>query len=396
MQPLRKNLRFQLFWVGSAASELGTTLTWLAYPLVVLALTGSPAQAGLLGAVGLASGMLFALPAGVLVDRWDRRRVLLGADLVRAATMGSVALAAFTGHLTLPHLVAVSIVNGIAGALFSPAHTASLRALVPGEQLPSAYAQEQTREHAAGLAGPPLGGLLFAAGRAVPFLVDAISYLVSFVCVAFARVPRHAAEPAPRQNMFTGIAESVRWMWGQRLLRAICGLALVVNLAFNAIMLPLIVFIGSPVQVGLAMACLGVGGLVGAALSGRLTRLLPPGRLMLAVCWYLTLVAPLTVLPLGPFWPPVVLFVCGLGIPAVNIVLSVEVARAAPDHMMGRVQSVLNVATMGITPLAPLVGGLLTQYGGAVVAILVLGGYLAVCCALASLSPALRRTLETV
>ncbi|MEV4887891.1 MFS transporter [Nonomuraea sp. NPDC055795] len=80
VQPLRKNLRFQLFWLGSAASGLGSTLTLLAYPLLVLALTGSPGQAGLISAVSLASGMLFALPAGVLVDRWDRRRVLLGAD----------------------------------------------------------------------------------------------------------------------------------------------------------------------------------------------------------------------------------------------------------------------------------------------------------------------------
>lgn len=207
MQPLRRNLRFQLFWVGSAASELGSTLTWLAYPLLVLALTGSPGQAGLVGAVELASGMVFALPAGVLVDRWDRRRVLLGTDLVRAATIASVALAIFTDNLTLPHLIAASIVNGAAGALFHPAHAASLRALVPREQLPSAYAQEQTRTHAAGLAGPPLGGLLFAAGRAVPFAVDAVTYLVSFVCVALARVPRRPAELAPRQSMFEGIAD---------------------------------------------------------------------------------------------------------------------------------------------------------------------------------------------
>ncbi|MEU7000088.1 MFS transporter [Nonomuraea sp. NPDC046570] len=392
MEPLRKNVRFQLFWLGSAASELGSTLTWLAYPLLVLALTGSPGQAGLIGAIGLASGMVFALPAGVLVDRWDRRRVLLGSDLVRAATMASVALAVFTDSLVLPHLIAVSIINGAAGALFEPAHAASLRALVPREQLPTAYAQEQTREHAAGLAGPPLGGLLFAAGRAVPFLVDAVTYLLSFVFVALARVPRRPAEPAPRQSMFDGIAESVRWMWNQRLLRAICGLTLVANLAANAIMIPLIVLVGSPVRAGVVLACLGVGGLLGAMISGRLIRLLPTGRLMLAGCWFLAIILPLTALPLGFYWPAAVLFVGGLALPALNIALSVEVARTVPDHMQGRIQSLLNVATMGITPLAPLVGGLLTQYGGAITAIVVLGVYLAVCCAIGTLSPTLRRT----
>lgn len=392
MQPLRRNVRFQLFWLGSAASELGSTMTWLAYPLLVLALTGSPGQAGLIGAVGLASGIVCALPAGVLVDRWDRRRVLLGTDLVRAAAMATVAVAVFTDRLTLVHLVTVSIVNGAAGALFEPAHAASLRALVHREQLPSAYAQEQTRQHAAGLAGPPLGGLLFAAGRAVPFFVDAVTYLVSFVCVALARVPRRPAEPAPRQSMFEGIAESVRWMWGQRLLRAVCGLVLAVNLAFNAIMIPLIVLVGSPVQVGVVMAAIGAGGLLGAAISGWFIRRLPTGRLMLAGCWFLALAVPLVVLPLGTYWPAAVLFLGWLVAPALNIALSVEVARTVPDPMMGRIQSLLNVATMGVTPLAPLVGGVLTQYGGAVTAIVVLGGYLAVCCAVATLSPTLRRT----
>lgn len=392
MQPLRRNIRFQLFWLGSAASELGSTLTWLSYPLLVLALTGSPGQAGLIGAIELASGMVFALPAGVLVDRWDRRRVLLGTDLVRAATIASVALAAFTDGLTLAHLIAASIVNGAAGALFEPAHVASLRALVPREQLPSAYAQEQTRKHAAGLAGPPLGGLLFSVGRAVPFLVDAVTYLVSFVCVAFARVPRRPAEPAPRQSMFEGIAESARWMWDQRLLRAVCGLVLTANLAVNAIMIPLIVLVGSPVQVGAVMASLGIGGLLGAAISGWLTRLLPTGRLMLTGCWFLAIVLPLMALPLGTYWPAAILFVAGLVAPALNIALAVEVARTVPDHMQGRIQSLLNVATMGITPLAPLVGGVLTQYGGAVTAIIVLSCYLAVCCGIGTLSPTLRRT----
>ncbi|WP_312896442.1 MFS transporter [Nonomuraea endophytica] len=392
MQPLRKNLRFQLFWLGSAASGLGSTLTLLAYPLLVLALTGSPGQAGLISAVSLASGMLFALPAGVLVDRWDRRRVLLGADLVRAATMASVALAAASDSLVLPHLVAVAIVNGAAGAIFEPAHAASLRTLVHREQLPSAYAQEQTRQHAAELAGPPLGGLLFALGRALPFVVDALTYVVSFVCVALVRVPRRPEEPAPRQSMYQGIAEAVRWMWGRRLLRAVCGLVLAVNLAFNATTIPLIVLVGAPEQVGLVMAALGVGGLIGAAISGRLIRSLPTGALMLAGCWFVTLALPLMVLPVGWYWPASVLFVTGLVAPALSIALVVEVARSVPDHMQGRVQSLLNVATMGITPLAPLVGGVLTQFAGAVPAILVISGYLAICCALATLSPTLRRT----
>jgi MFS family permease len=399
MQPLRRNLRFQLFWVGSAASEFGSALSGLAYPLVVLALTGSPTQAGLVGAVSMATEMICGLPAGALVDRWDRRRILLGADLVRVVTLTSLGLALLADALTMPHLLAAAVVNGVASALFWPAHGASIRALVPSEQLPTAYAQEQTRQHAAGLAGPALGGLLFSLGRAIPFLVDAVTYLISFVCVAFARVPRRPeppavpsqdAQPHQRQSMREGIGEAMRWLWDQRLLRAVCGLALGTNLLVNAMTIPIIVMVGTPVNVGLVMAAMGVGGLAGAAISGRLMRLLPTGRLMLGGTWFLAVILPLMVLPLGGYWPGVVLFLAMLVVPALNIALEVEVARTAPDHMQGRVHGVLNVAMSGVTPLAPLVGGLLTQYGGAVPAILGLGAALVVCSVAATFSPTLR------
>ncbi|MFI6811462.1 MFS transporter [Nonomuraea sp. NPDC050328] len=391
MQPLRRNLRFQVFWVGSAASELGSTLSGLAFPLLVLAMTGSPTQAGLVGAVAMGTEILVGLPAGALVDRWDRRRILLGADLVRIVTMAGVGGALLAGALTMPHLLAVAVVNGVASALFRPAHGASLRALVPPEQLPTAYAQEQTRQHAAGLAGPALGGALFALGRAVPFLVDAATYLVSFVCVAFARVPRRPeTPPAPAQSMRADIAEAVRWMWDQPLLRAVCGLVLGCNLVVNAMTIPIIVLVGDPVDVGVVMAALGLGGLAGAALSARLMRLLPTGRLMLAGSWLFALVLPLLVLPLGAYWTAGVLFVAMLVVPALNIALEVEIARSVPDHMQGRVHGALNVMFSGLTPLAPLLGGLLSQHAGAAPAILVLCVGLVACTVTASFSRSLR------
>lgn len=390
MQPLRRNLRFQLFWVGSAASELGSTLSWLAYPLLVLALTGSPTQAGLVGAVAMGAEIVCGIPAGALVDRWDRRRILLGTDLVRMAAMASLAVALLADALTMPHLLAVALVNGVASALFWPAHGASLRALVPSEQLPTAYAQEQTRQHAAGLAGPALGGVLFSLGRAIPFLVDAVTYLVSFVCVAFARVPRRPETPAEPQSMREGIGEAFRWLWDQPVLRAAAALAFVINLVVNAMKLPIIVMVATPADVGLVMAALGVGGLAGAAISARLMRLLPTGRLMLAGVWFLAAVLPFLALPLGAYWAAVVLFAAMLAAPALNIAIEVEIARTAPDHMQGRVHGVIGVAFGGATPLAPLLGGVLSQYAGAVPAILILCAPLALCGVAGLFSPALR------
>src|SRR5262245_56917941 len=191
--PLRRNARFQLLWIGSAASALGSQLSALAFPLLVLAITGSPAKAGLVSAAHLASLVVVVALAGPLVDRWDRRRILIGCELARGLGMASVAGAVSAGVVVLPHLLVVGLAQGAANALFNPARMTAVRAVGPRSELGSAIAQEEVRTHAAALAGPPLAGALFGLGRAVPFVLDSVSYLVSLVCIVAARVPRRPA-----------------------------------------------------------------------------------------------------------------------------------------------------------------------------------------------------------
>src|SRR5215467_2332253 len=133
--PLWRNWRFQALWVGSGASMLGINAADFAYPLVILAMTGSPALAGVFGFIQIGATTLAGLPAGALVDRWDRRRVLIGAELVRAITVGTVAAAAALGHLTLAHLYVVAAVIGTATQFGGPARMLMIRAVVPTPQL---------------------------------------------------------------------------------------------------------------------------------------------------------------------------------------------------------------------------------------------------------------------
>ncbi len=205
-RPLRGNRDFVLLWTAGVTSGLGSQLTLVAYPLLVLGLDGTPTQAGLLGTAGLVTRTALRLPAGALVDRWDRRRVMLCCDGVRAAALLAVVAAVAAGVAGVGLLLVAVVVESASGVFFLPAERAALRSVVPVEQLSSALAVNQAREFAAELAGPPLGGLLLGLGRALPFLGDALSYAYSFVAVLLVRTPLRVARDADRP---TGLVREV-------------------------------------------------------------------------------------------------------------------------------------------------------------------------------------------
>jgi len=185
--PLWRNRDFILLWSGQVVSTIGTRVTSVAYPLLVLAQTHSPAKAGLVGFAQSLPYMLFYLPAGALVDRWNRKRVMLVADAGRALALGSLALALALDELTLAQIIVVAFVEGSLFVFFSLSESAALPQIVPKEQLPTAVAQNQARIQGADLAGQPLGGALFGISRLLPFAADAISYAISFVSLLFVR-----------------------------------------------------------------------------------------------------------------------------------------------------------------------------------------------------------------
>ncbi|MGY2125107.1 MFS transporter [Nocardia gipuzkoensis] len=395
--PLRRNTQFQLLWFGSAASALGSNVSALAYPLLVLAITGSPGLAGLVAAVGFATGLLFALPGGVWGDRWDRRWLLISCELVRAAAVCTVVLAGLVDHLGLAHIMVAAAIIGGAGALFNPAREVAIRSVVRPEQLTLAYSQEHARLHAATLAGPPLAGLLFSWGRLFPFALDTITYLISAVLIACARVPRGVGDSAPtvRRSMRAEMAEAARWLWNQRLLRAICLLTLVFNLGSSTLLVPIIVLVqergGSSAAVGIVMGALGFGGLIGATLAARVTNLLPVNHLLLAICAVDAVLLLIIVAPVGPYWPVLPMLLAGVSGPLFSIPLQVQVARRTPQAMMARVQSMIGLAASALMPIGPIIGGVGTESVGATRTIMTVAGLFAACCACGLYSPTLRR-----
>ncbi len=195
-------------------------------PLLVLALTHSPAQAGFMTAVREAPYLLFSLPAGALIDRWNRKITMIFCDLVRWPAMGSVPLAFALGHLTLVHLYIVAFIEGTAYVFFSLAQIAALPQVVAPAHLPRAYALDNITEYVGTLLGPSLGAFIIGLaslvemGAILAFLADSISYLVSVISMLFIRVSfqmERATET--RRALYKEIAEGLRFLWRQRLLR---------------------------------------------------------------------------------------------------------------------------------------------------------------------------------
>jgi MFS family permease len=206
---LRHNRDFTRLWIGEAASGLGSQIGALAYPLLVLELTGSPAKAGLVGFARALPWFFLSLPAGALVDRWNRKRVMITCDVGSLLAVGSIPVAFWAGTLSFAHVLAVALVESSFYVFFYVSEPGAIRRIVPTEQLPDAVARNEARDRAAGLAGAPLGGFLFGLGRAWPFVVDAVSYLVSLTQL-FAIKTEFQGERASRaalSRLHVGVAE---------------------------------------------------------------------------------------------------------------------------------------------------------------------------------------------
>src|ERR1700761_5084711 len=158
--PLLSNRDFMLLWGGEVFSELGSQASTVAYPLLVLALTGSASKAGVVGLAKWLPLRVCALPAGGLADRVDRKRLLIACDLIRLVAAASIVVALLVGRPSLAQILVAAFLDG---ALFMTAHITergALSQLVPAEHLQDAVTQNEPRTFGASIVGPPLGGLL--------------------------------------------------------------------------------------------------------------------------------------------------------------------------------------------------------------------------------------------
>jgi predicted MFS family arabinose efflux permease len=394
-RPLRFNREFQLLWSGQAISVLGSRVSAIAYPLLVLAMTGSPASAGLVGFLGTLPYILLQLPAGAVVDRVNRRRLMIVCDVGRLLALGSIPLVALAGRLTLIQIVAVAFVEGSLFVFFRLGEVSAVRKLVDPEHYPAALSQNEARIRAANLLGTPIGGTLFDLGRTVPFLADALSYLVSLVTLLLIRSPFEEERTGERRHVLAEIREGIRWLRGQPYILIVNLAASVSNALFQIVVLVVIVAEqrrgASASLIGLVLAGFGLGGLAGSLAGGWLARRLRPTTVVMVTIWLWPVLTPLVGLVGNPIVLVAVLGALSFMGAVWNISANTIYFRLVPDHLIGRVSSVGALTSFGALPLGSLLGGVMIQAFGAAAAGLVAGAGMLLLAALTTATPSVRR-----
>ena len=387
---LWRNRDFVLLWSGQLISTAGTQVTSLALPLLILAITHSPVQAGIVAACSSLPRFLLALPAGALVDRWDRKRVMIVCDSVQVLALG---------RLSMIQLYLVALSQGVCFVFFWLARLAALPRVVPREQLPAAVAQNEVAESTVTLLSPPLGGVVFSLGQALPFLGDAISYAVSVISLCFIRVPfqaeRAPKDAAPRRprDLFAEMLVGMRWLWRSPLIRFMsfvyAGFALSGGYELGVIVLAT-ERQATPFIIGLIFAAGGVGGLLGALIAPLLQRRFRFGQLIPALQWGYPLANILFVLAPNPLLMALV----EAGSMAVDQVYDViwPSYRMAliPDELQGRVTSAYRMIFSSMGPVGAALSGILIQQIGAAGELLVMAAFLCVAGVAVMLNPHVR------
>ena len=360
--PLRRNRDFVLLQIGQLLSSAGTSSSSIAFPLLVLAVTHSPAKAGIVAFARSVPSVLFALPAGLAADRWSRRRLMIAADGVRVLAIGSLGVTILLDRIVFWEVVAVAFVEGSGSAVFFGARPGALRAVVPARQLPAAAATETGRQAVVRLAGPPLGGALFGLARALPFLVDAVSYAFSSLSLLAMRTPFQEQRELQVASVRSRLAEGFHFVWNQPFLRT-CALLFGLGNFIGPGVLFAVVVIGkqqglSAGEVGALIAVFGACLLLGSLASPLVRRVLPVRAVLLLELW--------TWLGCGAFliWPNVYVLTAGilptaLAIPSTDSVVHGYRIAMTPDRLLGRAESVRSLISLLIAPLGPLAAGVL-------------------------------------
>ncbi len=363
--------RYWRLWSASTASALGDGLRRAALPLLAVHLTTDPRQVALVAAAGTVPWLVFGLPVGALVDRWDRQRTIWLVDLLRTLVVAVLALAAAAGALSVALLVAVTFVLGTGELFAESAALALVPQLVASSQLERANGRLQAGEVTAGqFAGQGLGGGLFALALALPFALDAATFLLSAALVSNLRTPtRPTPAAASLRRLPAETAEGLRWLAGHRLLAILCVLLAVLAAVSGAFWAVAALYAASilglgPTGFGVLLAVGAAGSLAGSLLAEPLaSRLGTAGAIRLAVAVVTVATAGLAATR-SPLVAGALLVVNGVAVLVWNVV-TVSLRQAIiPDRLLGRVGSAYLFIGLGAQPAGALGAGLLAHAAG--------------------------------
>jgi predicted MFS family arabinose efflux permease len=365
---------FWRWWVAGTSSDLGSAVGGVALPLTALTvLDATPFQMGMIAASGYVAWIVIGLPAGVIVQRLPLRGAQFGADLIRAAAVASIPVAWWFGLLTVAQLIVVALIVSFAHVIFFVANTTFLPEIVSRDQLQSRNSLTSGTHATTQLAGPPLGGFAVQLLGAVPtLLVDAVSYLVS--AVVLRTLPaRHARRPETPTPMGAMIREGWAFVTRDPMMGPAMWSATAVNLVCGAHLALFPLYLvrelhASAAVVGVLLAVDGVGALIGAALTTRLTNALGTARGLIILGF--ASAAGAFIIPAATGRAAYVAFTVGVLIFSGGVVVFSVTTRtyrqiASPPELLSRVMATVRFVSWGAIPVGGLVAGALAGPLGA-------------------------------
>jgi MFS family permease len=363
---------FRKLWAASAVSNLGDGIALVAAPLLAAALTRDPALVAGLSFAQRLPWLLFPLLSGALADRLDRRRALAAVAAFRATLIGVLGVAVLLDLASIPLLYTVFFLLGTGETLFDVAAAAVLPAVVPRDELPRANARlAGTMTVTNQFVGPPLGGLLFAAAAAFPFLLGAggLAAAAALILALHGRFKVARAEGAPPADLRAEVVEGIRWLWRHRLLRTISLAMALLNLTLVAQVSVMVLFAQErlglgPAGYGILIATYGVGGVLGSLVAHRVVARLGAGR-TLRIAMLVEAATPAALaLSSSPLLVGAVLTFFGLHAIVWGALLVSLRQELTPARLRGRVESAYRLLEHGGAAPGALLGGLLAAHLG--------------------------------
>jgi MFS family permease len=368
---------FLKLWTGQSISELGSQVSQLAIPwLAAVGLLASPFAFSLLGVLGFLPFILFALPAGVWVDRLRRRQILIVGDASRAALLALIPILWALGVLQIWHLLILQFAIGIFTVFFDVAYQSYLPALIEREHLIDGNSKLQLTVSVAQVAGPSMsGGLIAAITAPYAIVLDAVSFVASTLFMLRMKHGEELPELAPgteRPRMWPQVKEGLQWVVGNRQLRAIAGCTGTSNFFGTSLFaIAILYFVRSlhlsAIEVGAVFAVGSIGSIAGALLANRLQKTIGVGRSIVvnAVLFSSAGIA----YPLAPHSFPLPVLMAGqlvFGFAGVTYNITQVSLRQAitPERLQGRMNAAMRWIVWGTIPLGLLMGGAIGQWIG--------------------------------
>jgi MFS family permease len=373
---LGANRAFRLLMLGSTVSMLGSRITTIAYPMLVLYMKGSPFAAGAVAFAATAPSLVVSIPAGALVDRWDSRRAMLVSEVGRGAAIAAVVVLWRLGLLTVSWLVVLAVIEETLEAFSTLAERRYMRSLVDPGEASSALVRIEARTHVAVLAGRPLGGFFFGIAPMLPFFADALSFAFSVwtIILTGGRRALTVHLQAPKRQLRDDVSNGLKWLQENKYARSAVISSAVVTLISQAL---IIVFIAaahhrqlSSAVVGIALAASGAGGALGSmALKPIAARLLTlsAGISLIQIQMVATGAAYAILAAFGSqsFWyMTIVIAIVGFTGALGNIEVNTYLIQNVHEYMLARITGINQQLTLGAAATGPLLGGFLIQEFG--------------------------------